>query len=110
MTSPLERAARALCISDGLDPDRKFKSSDWGPGTAPHEYAWHEYLPKARTVLRAIREPSDGMKRAAERAAGDMFTGMETAAFTAMIDAALEEDAPPEVVEVPRIKLGWQAD
>lgn len=57
--TPLERAARALCLADGLDPDRKFKSSDWSEGTAPHEFAWHEYLPKARAVLTAIREPSE---------------------------------------------------
>jgi hypothetical protein len=59
--TPLDRAARALCLADGLDPDRKFKSSDWSEGTAPHEFAWHEYLPKARAVLEALREPSGEM-------------------------------------------------
>lgn len=45
----------------------------------------------ATSVLIAIRDPSDAMKRAAEKATGDMFTGLEAAAFTAMINAAIEE-------------------
>ena len=62
MTNPIiERAARALCLQAGLDPDRKFKSSDWSEDTAPHEFAWHEFQPAARAVLRAIREPTGKM-------------------------------------------------
>jgi hypothetical protein len=94
--TPLERAARALCLADGLDPDRKFKSSDWSEGTAPREFAWHEYLPKARAVLQAIREPSDDQLIEAQRA---MFGSTHSApllsaltiGFQAMIDAALSE-------------------
>lgn len=99
--TPLKRAARALCLADGLDPDRKFKSSDWSEGTAPHEFAWHEYLPKARAVLTAIREPSEGMKRAGafcepfmtEPGARPMTPGqiIACACYDAMIDAALAE-------------------
>lgn len=93
--TPLKRAARALCLADGLDPDRKFKSSDWSEGTAPHEFAWHEYLPKASAVLTALREPSEGMR---EQGAGQLFGSASDdwgddarLVWQAMIDAALAE-------------------
>jgi hypothetical protein len=96
--TPLERAARALCLADGLDPDRKFKSSDWSEGTAPHEFAWHEYLPKARAVLTAIREPNEAMERAMIGITGDMAIMKRDGSsyrhadvYRAMIDAALAE-------------------
>jgi hypothetical protein len=95
MTSPLERAARALCLADGLDPDRKFKSSDWSEGTAPHEFAWHEYLPKARAVLTAIREPSGEMLGEVHDTLLYAVKGeeLDTArtVWDRMIDMALEE-------------------
>ncbi|WP_260581169.1 hypothetical protein [Sphingopyxis sp. PET50] len=94
--TPLERAARALCLADGLDPDRKFKSSDWSEGTAPHEFAWHEYLPKARAVLTAIREPSEGMREAGAGqlfgAASDDWGEDAKKVWVAMIEAALTEN------------------
>lgn len=95
--SPLERAARALCLADGLDPDRKFKSSDWSEGTAPHEFAWHEYLPKARAVLEAIREPDPHTQAIAWGfglcEGGDpLGRSKELAAYQFLIDAALKED------------------
>lgn len=44
-----------------------------------------------RAVLAAIREPSEAMKQVGYGAAGDMMTGCEPDAYTAMIDAMLEE-------------------
>lgn len=81
MKSPLERAARALCELDKNPPG----------ATMDGKPLWMDYLPEVRAVLQAIREPSESMERAAGRAAGEMFTGAETVAYTAMIDAALEE-------------------
>lgn len=52
----IEHVARAICNASGIDPDRKFKSSDWSEQTAPHELAWHEFQPEARAALEALRD------------------------------------------------------
>ena len=49
--SPLERAARALCSLDGHPENAKM---DGKP-------LWMDYLPEARAVLEAIRDPSSAM-------------------------------------------------
>jgi hypothetical protein len=61
MTSMIERVARAICIATGLEPDGKYRSSDEGDGTAPHEFQWHAFQPEARAAILAMREPSDAM-------------------------------------------------
>ncbi|WP_088471892.1 hypothetical protein [Sphingopyxis witflariensis] len=76
--TPLERAARALCRLDG-HPEN---------ATMDRKPLWADYLPEARAVLQAIREPSVSMLSAADRhdkrdASAD--------AWRAMIDAALAE-------------------
>lgn len=53
MRSPLERAARALYNLDGY-------AEETALGGAPR---WKDYLPKARAVLEAVREPSGSMMR-----------------------------------------------
>jgi hypothetical protein len=101
----LEKMCRALCLEAGLDPDRKFKSANWGPETAPHEFAWQEYLPAARAALLAIREPDDAMLAPACKThkPGEPMSEARPyecpsitrrrARFTAMIDAILEGEA-----------------
>lgn len=91
---PLERAARALCQCEQLDPDELF-------GVAGAEYPrWHLYKEPARAVLMAIREPKGGMISAGAKHSLAHKDGPEDnilnrlnamAIYTAMIDAALSE-------------------
>ena len=62
--SPLERAARALCSLDGHPENARM---DGKP-------LWMDYLPEARAVLEAVRDPS-------------------SATNIAVIDAMLEQGA-----------------
>jgi hypothetical protein len=77
---PLERAARALCSLAG-NPEN---------ATMNGKPLWMDYLPEARAVIEAIREPSDGMVEWA-------FNHMEANgndprfAWEAMIDQLLAE-------------------
>lgn len=98
MTAMLEKMCRAMCVECGLDPDREFKSSNYGPETAPHEFAWQEYLPEARAALMAIREPDDEMLDAAyvARRTKTGPDGSDDAKIhRAMIDAILNEKKAP---------------
>lgn len=106
--TPLERAARALCDDRGLDPD------GLEPGNAPYAddtevvdghlaggpafKIWRLFVDQARTVLQAIREPSEAMQRKFVDLAlhGDVlkhggWQGYARDQWQAMIDAALEE-------------------
>lgn len=95
MTSPLERAARALWIASGK------RGELWD---APPTALWRIemdrerpiYLDQARAVLEAIREPSEHMSsvgcheyQQAEIGVVDELTQVHT--WQAMIDAALSE-------------------
>lgn len=108
MTSPLERAARALYLrkpqtldiftADMADPNKM-------RGFIKGDLTWEDldedergaYIEAARAVLEAIREPSEAMSWAGWRAEGAIFSGnaepmvAPTACFGAMIDAALKE-------------------
>lgn len=80
--TPLERAARALVDNYPLDS-----------GESP--LSWQDVLPVVRAVIKAIREPSEAMKRigtAVTRGAGDdKYWADGVGAYEAMIDALLEE-------------------
>lgn len=103
--SPLERAARDLCEAsfDGHGPDDIYSKATSNPcPNVPLQEGefddvidgehflnlkyWRIYVPQARAVLMAIREPSDAMNNAGSRWA-------ENASLTwqSMIDAALGE-------------------
>lgn len=69
--SPLERAARALAVNNGMDAE-----------------AWGRWEEDARAVLMAIREPSAEMGN--NVSAADCYAGDVHAIWQAMIDAALE--------------------
>lgn len=108
MSEMIERVARAICVSDGLDPDRKFKSSDISDGKAPHELAWHEYQPAARAAVEAMRVPTEAQLEAAEEIVvgyddfacgdGNIYLGIPgypqkaSDVWSALIDAALKEN------------------
>lgn len=95
--TPLERAARAICEANDLEPDtpvmapgfqREVSASVRSPGSGP--YLWERFVPQARAVLKAIRKPSDAMR--------DPFTETlhwddldQDDVWQTMIDAALEE-------------------
>lgn len=79
----LERAARALAEAD--------------PQGRGVQY-WRDYVPDARAVLTAIREPSEGMLEAGLDKARECTDNWQSVAaclpghcWTAMIDAALGE-------------------
>lgn len=54
MKPALERAARALCTQAGNPENTQFEGRPM----------WQSYLPEARAVLEAIREPDERMKEA----------------------------------------------
>jgi hypothetical protein len=95
MTSPLEKAARALCRSYGYDPDANYQPGEEDgvvlSVTVPQPH-WRQFVPKARAVILAIREPSDAMVRAMLANTPDgTDPGPSAAAWYAMIDAALSD-------------------
>lgn len=78
--TPLERAAYAAALADGISP-----ACD----------SWVEYMDIARAVLLAVREPGHDVIVAGERAAWDDSNSMPEVrampkAMAAMIDAILE--------------------
>lgn len=98
MSEMLERAARALCVDNGVDPDKL---------DAGGEPLWIAWKRSARAVLQAVREPSEGMvdaggylcsgcenlKRwnAINNAERKFSVGYATEVYQAMLDAALSE-------------------
>ena len=86
MSNPIiERAARAICDRYGYDPD----SDDQLGFAEVGDVNWNMFEDDARAVLRAIREPSEGMVEAGG-AGGDWPHARET--WVSMIDAALGEE------------------
>lgn len=89
--SPLERAARALAsyrYEHGADCQGLVRLQ-WV------EKFWRYYVPEARAVLMAVREPSEDMKKAGSLAPNYIEDQSSARGcgniFTAMIDAALGE-------------------
>lgn len=79
--TPLEAAARAICDQEGDDPGD-----------------WMDYLPEARAAIKAIREPSAAMLKAAVLApepSPNTPANRYLAAWTAMLDVLLEEWPTP---------------
>ena len=72
----IERIARTLCGLAGDPPDS--------------EPDWEAFVPAARAVLQAIREPSVEMAEAGIEATA--AGGAEVSVWRAMIDCALEEE------------------
>lgn len=111
VVSDLERLARALCVSDGLDPDTHTAGQfieEAGAGAASYEMIrrWQVYVPAVRALLQELREPSEGMLGAIcetiielQAGNGTSFSvpglGADTprSAFTKMIDHILSEGA-----------------
>ena len=62
----VERVARAICVSEGRDPDADFMRI---PGPMTGSKVWTEYVRRARAAIEAMREPTDemvGAKNSAE--------------------------------------------
>lgn len=83
-----ERLCRAACLTAGLDPDRKYKSSSDHPANAPFEFAWQEYGEHIDAILAELLKPDAGMREAGLQAAQPVTIGPAGASrvFTAMID------------------------
>jgi hypothetical protein len=92
--SPLERAARALRTRDTHGAVAGLSMTPYineGGGLVPD---WRGYLPEARTVIRALREPSDDMLRVYADTILQHGSGGHKAikaGWRAMIDKLLEE-------------------
>ncbi|HQS96696.1 hypothetical protein [Novosphingobium sp. 28-62-57] len=86
--TPIEKAARALCAIDGVDPDSSL-------GGAGRNFLWQEYAAvNVRAVLEAIREPSVAMAKAGTDAMPAFEAPLQADAsdcWQAMINAALSE-------------------
>ncbi len=88
MTTMLEKAAKAICVEDGCNPE-------WFPADDDTETPlWTKYVPAARAALQAIREVDQETYNAGRAA----MTGEPDAGpgepWLAMIDAILEEKTP----------------
>lgn len=90
--TPLERAARALWAENG----KPYHIDDATPSKAIPDARpdWQRFLPQARAVLQAIREPSDamvnvGMERSGHKGYAEVFA---RDVWGSMIDAAVEEE------------------
>lgn len=90
--NPIERAARALAKTDDYDPDALVGD--------PPQPLWQLYVPKARTVIQAIRKPSEAMIEIGGRTIAKMDwrdpdedpqVVSAICAWEDMIDAALSE-------------------
>lgn len=85
----IERVARVLWQNDQ-------EAAPLTPAMAiPNSRNWQDYIPRARSVIEAMLEPSEGQSRAgADKVRGIMPTSKEQAAsiWQAMIDAALKEE------------------
>ena len=77
--TPLERAARALCEMAGNPP----------AATMNGKPLWQDYLPEVRTVITAIRDPSQAMIYASSEG-GLGFNDQVIENWQAMIDALIE--------------------
>ena len=94
MQTPLERAARALCVSGGFDPD-EIMAND-GP-------RWRYYAPNVRIVLMAIREPTNEIIEAGYLATdlcpaarcdtrAELAYSFSVPRWQAMLDTALKDE------------------
>ncbi|HUD95545.1 hypothetical protein [Sphingobium sp.] len=79
ITTTLERAARALCSLQGLPEKTKVEGRPM----------WESFLPSARAVLQAIREPSPEMLMIEPPLPSQGFYTED--AWRLMIDAALAQ-------------------
>jgi hypothetical protein len=91
MNEMIERVARALAVSRGVDPDRPHAIGRDGV----LQLMWDLYVPDAKFAVSAMREPTEGMAAAGElaaRAEGAHDCEVEMSdVYRAMIDAALED-------------------
>jgi hypothetical protein len=91
--SMLEKAARAMCVADGFDPDGLIAYAKSGHAVSRRE--WGIYLARARAALTALLEPSEAMAAAGAdnlfAAANDDWSDDARVIWRAMIQAALDE-------------------
>ena len=89
----IERVARVIARASALDDGKE-------PATAEDftDAVWEDFVPAARAILAAMREPTEPMIDAGYKT--DHASGLEgradigpRLAWSAMIDAALSEDA-----------------
>lgn len=89
MSAIIERIAKILWENSGGKPHHSYdiRPAMSVPESDPN---WQEFVPLARTILEAIREPTDAMLTAA--AGLTEGEGGPTETWQAMIDAALADE------------------
>jgi len=89
--SMIKRVARVLCSFRGLNPDAEADS------LRGKFYAWEAFIPQARAVIEALREPTEEMISAMCKPVGPGKSLLENDKAAArvywhrMIDAALKD-------------------
>lgn len=87
--TPIERAARAIWeISGKPYHPQDIIAGMQAPDALPD---WERFVPQARAVLAAVREPSEVMEDAAMDRGKLGYDPPPSSVWTAMIDAMLEE-------------------
>jgi hypothetical protein len=100
--TPIERAARALCVGD---PDQMVHPAHQAaPKSDCARPLWQTYVPVVRAVIAAIREPSEAMLPDPQQTHTSLYAAVRVmddqavssavafqAVWQAMIDALLEE-------------------
>lgn len=71
---------------------RRLAQLEVGEGERLADAFWHQFIGDARSVLTAMREPTEAMIEAAYAVEPDGRVPALSDAWTAMIDAALAED------------------
>lgn len=91
MKSPLELAARAICVEFGVDPDHVITTEDdfhVEIGLRQPHPTWTRYVGMARATLLAARDPNEAMIAAADALPCSISA---TACWQTMIDAVLAD-------------------
>lgn len=94
MSEMVERVAKAICRSDGRDPDSVVYEAS---PSYPRPYlAWDDYLTNARAAIEAMREPTEAMEIAARdwsygKYGKPIGNDASNGCFRSMIDGALRD-------------------
>lgn len=90
---PIERAARALCVAE-WNACNGLEKLFFATAQEAADAMWQSFIPSARAVLRAIREPSMRMTLAFHRELPEPCGKTAEEVWQAMIDAVLGEAKP----------------
>ena len=91
MTSMIEKVARAMCITEGGDPDCVLTDPNLAHvADTGHKPLWTNFIVSAKAAIQAMAEPTEAMVKAGDCASFNAHSPSR-ATFEAMLQAALEE-------------------